>query len=411
MQNLPVRTQAPVKHRDRFEFLSDGWIDCAREYLSERLAKYKDSIKGQKWSMCELYKNAPPHLKFPDNVGSFHIIIKDGKLTVGRGGLDKCNFKVLGDYNKGWWVATGVYDEIPERQTRIQRETRKLFGDIFEVENGEPASREMGEIPKGMHNHLAKRTLGNPDIPHKIKEFGLQNQVHELEEKGYTIFEGAFSSKMAAALTADLTNQIAETRKTEPKRYAASMLLARGHIWEEIAVHPKIHAVAQHMLGADCLMGQSLGFTKKTGTDTHPMHNDPPHPDTGNVCANITTIWALEDFTETSGPTVVVPGSHKLNCAPAPDAMKRAKKIIMPRGSVAMWHGSLWHGAAIRQDEGLRLTIHNTYLRNWVRTWDDYLGIDPVILERNPPAFSTLCGVDDMYGKNTYSGPDNSRRE
>lgn len=76
-----------------------------------------------------------------------------------------------------------------------------------------------------------------------------------------------------------------------------------------------------------------------------------------------------------------------------------------------MWHGSLWHGAAIRQDEGLRLTIHNTYLRNWVRTWDDYLGIDPVILERNPPAFSTLCGVDDMYGKNTYSGPDNSRRE
>ena len=47
-----------------------------------------------------------------------------------------------------------------------------------------------------------------------------------------------------------------------------------------------------------------------------------------------------------------------------------------------MWHGSMWHGAAIRQDKGLRLTIHNTYLRNWARTWDDYLGIDPAILER-----------------------------
>ena len=65
----------------------------------------------------------------------------------------------------------------------------------------------------------------------------------------------------------------------------------------------------------------------------------------------------------------------------------------MPCGSVALWHGSLWHGSATREDGGERLTIHNTYLRNWIRTFDSYLEID----------------IDHLYGKNTYPGPDFSR--
>ena len=74
-----------------------------------------------------------------------------------------------------------------------------------------------------------------------------------------------------------------------------------------------------------------------------------------------------------------------------------------------MWHGSLWHGAAIRADDGERISIHNTYLRNWVRTFDDYLTIDPEVLVNNAPAITTLTGVDDIYMKNTIAGPDNRR--
>ena len=76
-----------------------------------------------------------------------------------------------------------------------------------------------------------------------------------------------------------------------------------------------------------------------------------------------------------------------------------------------MWHGGLWHGSAIREEQGERMTIHNTYLRNWVRTFDNYLEINPEILEDNPPAITTLCSVDDIYEKNTYAGPDFSRRK
>jgi ectoine hydroxylase-related dioxygenase (phytanoyl-CoA dioxygenase family) len=410
--DLPARTTAPVAHKDRVEFLSGKWIDAAKNYLEPRVAESRAALAGQSLRVCEIYRNAPPHLGRPNNVAAFHFIIDDGELTMGDTPIEDCHFRVEGDYNKGLWVTQTVYDELPERRARVQRETQHLFGNASDVQTQGDFTPELSKVVHGLHDFLAKRTVGNPDVQHKLDAYGLERHVKDLDERGYAILEGAFSDAMADELTADLTRCIKETRTDiDPKRHVASMLLARGDIWQDIAIHPWVHTLAQYMLGADCNLGQSLGFTKPTGADTHQLHNDPPHPLTGDVCCNVTTIWALEDFTETSGPTVVVPGSHKEGRPPTPDAKSRVEKIIMPRGSVALWHGNLWHGSAIREDEGTRMTIHNTYLRNWVRTFDSYLEIDPVILEGNCPAIATLCGVDDLYGKNTFGGPDFARMQ
>jgi len=118
---------------------------------------------------------------------------------------------------------------------------------------------------------------------------------------------------------------------------------------------------------------------------------------------NATTIFALDDFTETSGPTTLVPGSFRENCFP-PDDAEGAIKLIMPKGSAALWHGATWHGAAIREDAGKRITLHNTYGRLFHRTFDSYLDIGAEILARNPPAVTTLCGLDDPFEKNTDHG-------
>ena len=160
-----------------------------------------------------------------------------------------------------------------------------------------------------------------------------------------------------------------------------------------------------------CQLGKPVELLSMSqGADALGMHNDPPHPLTGDVCCNLTTIWTLAgDFTETAGSTIVVPGSHKTAEPPAKDATDRAVKIHMPKGSVAMWHGGVWHASTVREEPGERVTIHNTYLCNWVRTFDSYLHIDPAILDRNPVGLTMLCGLDDYYMKNTLAGPDYSR--
>ena len=406
LRPLPERTTAPVRHAERLEFLSKDWVDAVRAYLTPRVAERRNALVGKRAAVCEMFTDAPGHLGYEDNVAAFHIAIDDGELNVAPGAIDDADYRMQADYNQAHIVATAVFEDHPERQARLTNEAMHRHGAFFQTQGGlDKAPAALLEAMAGMHDHLGKRTVANPDTEHRIDRLGMRRHVEEIEERGYTVVENAISDELCAELSEDLRRLIVETGRGR----VASMLLARGLLWEELAMHPWIHSLAQHMLGADCNMGQSLGFIKRNGEDTHRLHNDPPHPLTGDKCCNVTTIWALDDFTDTSGSTVVVPGSHKWHRPPDPDAMARAEKILMPRGSVALWHGSLWHGSAIREDEGERLTIHNTYLRNWVRTFDSYLEIDPAILERNPPTFTTLCGVDDLYGKNTYAGPDFSR--
>ena len=275
-----------------------------------------------------------------------------------------------------------------ERQRRLQRELFHRHGNVFHFEgNGlQNVNPKILSVLSGLHDHLAKRTVGNPDIAQKLKHLDCEQNVADIETNGYTVFERAITEDFVDELNADLDRFFSENQRGK----VAAMLLSRGPLWEEVATHPQIHAVAQHLLGTDCNLGQSIAFRKRKGVDTHQIHNDPPHPFTGNLCCNITTVWALSDFNKQAGPTIVFPGSHKENRPPDKDARHRAVKLTMPKGSVAMWHGSLWHGAAIRESDGERTSLHNTYLRNWVRTWDNYLEIDPAILERNSPTLTTL---------------------
>ena len=403
-RDLPQRTGLPIPISERFEFVSERWLDTARTFLQEKLDKTDGTKPSGRFAAVETYTNAPPHLKFPDDVVTIHIVIDDAQLDVGYGDVMDPNLRVKGDYNQSLVIGASVYENLPERRDRVQRELRHRHGEVLSVSGSgfSNVDPEILNLLSGLHDHLAKRTVGNPDIPHKLKYLDVEKRIGEVEENGYTVFENAITNSFVDELNDDLDRLFAENRRGQ----VAAMLLTRGPLWEEVAMHPQIHAVAQHLLGADCNLGQSIAFRKPQGADTHQMHNDPPHPYTGELCCNVTTVWALSDFDEDAGPTIVVPGSHKQNRPPAHDANSRAIKLTMPRGSVAMWHGSLWHGAAIRERDGERTSLHNTYLRNWVRTWDNYLEIDPAILKRNPPALTTLAGIDDLYGKNTYDGID-----
>ena len=81
----------------------------------------------------------------------------------------------------------------------------------------------------------------------------------------------------------------------------------------------------------------------------------------------------------------------------------------MPKGSVALWANGVWHWQGDRSAPGARVAIHVTYNRVFVRQLDDFRGVDETMYERNPPAFSTLMGQDDPFGKSSFRGHDGKR--
>lgn len=318
------------------------------------------------------------------------------------------------DYNAAIPFATRIIGEDTESDSRILREYSSLFSHKYRADEGfVPDVPGLNSLLVELHNHLARRTINNPDVKHRIRHFGLETNVHDLQTKGYTVLPKAFTSDFATVLR----QQAHANHDTAPKNtgFRATMLLLRGRIWEEAVIHPWVVVLMEFLLGRGCLIYQSDTIIKGPGLDTHPgLHADygasrvtEPFPE---YCVEATSIWAIDEFSLENGPTVIVPGSFRnRRHVPSGTGRDSASPIVMDEGSIALWHGGSWHGALPRVAEGTRTSLHNAYVRHFMRTLECYYDIPQSIINRNPPVFSTLCGVDDALGKSGYVGADFER--
>ncbi len=395
----------PVDFADRVEFVSGAWIDAARESLERRVARVGSALEGIRFSICESFRDSPPHLGVPDGVAAWHARFDGASVTVGPGEIPDADTMIRAEYQTVLPIAKAVSAGDAECFARMQRENLHRVGARAMELAGKPPPEPVMRVLMGLHDDLARRTVGSPDLVHCLSSQGLDRHAEDLEERGYTVLKGAFSEAFADEMRAAILEKIAENEKPRP----AAMLLERGRIFEEAALHPWLMALAEKLCGKGFLLAQLLGQAKGTGPGVLPIHCDynmirEPFPEHSQAC---TAIWALEDFTVEMGPTLVVPESHRLKRHPrAGEARDRAVPILMPKGSIAIWDGATWHAQADRSLPGERVTLHSTYSRMILRTYDCYRDISHEILDRNPPELAMLAGLDDLFEKNTYAGPD-----
>lgn len=365
------------------------------------------------FSMC--LDNPPPHL-WDDANGPFGYTMRLARGSVAvdaRPDATADGFE-RGDYNAILPLLWTVFDEDTEASYRMDRELRILVADGYAPPDGKPLDDpSLGLVFFDLHNHMARRTVNNPDVLHRAKHLGLMRNLADLDETGYTVLENAFTPEFADELRAEAQrNHEAAPPNTG---FRATMLLRRGRLWEQAVIHPWVLTLAEYLLGRGCLIYQSDTIVKGPGLDTHPgLHADygasrveEPFPD---YCLEATAVWAIDDFDADAGPTVIVPGSFKKRRQVPPRTTRDdAVTIEMPKGSIAFWHGATWHGAMPRKAPETRTSLHNAYCRYFMRPLERYDDIDQSIVDRNPPVFSTLCGVDDPFGKSGDTGADFER--
>lgn len=404
----------PVAMQDRMEFASDAWVAHAREFLQKRVDEAGDALDKAKFSICEAFTDAPAHLGRPGNVAAWHAIIEGRNLTVGAGEIPEADMMIRGDYHAVAEIGRLVYGTDREAAQRAIREiTHRNGGPVAQTVNNprDPeGAKAAGIIFAGMHDEMARRTIDNPNIAERLERKGLTRHAQELKDQGYTILEKVFSEAFADELKAAVEDRIAEGGAG----IQAGMLLQRGRIFEETALFPPLMSLAESLFGRWMILGQLLGQQNVRGGIKIGLHTDyvmfpEPFPEQPQLC---TAIWAMEDFTVEAGCTWVVPGSHKLKRHPKPeDDLSKGIPLVMPKGSLAIWDGALWHWQGERTLGGKRVTLHSTYMRPMLRPYDDYLHISPEILDRNPPEMMTLACQDDMFGKNNNAGQGRAQGE
>jgi len=104
-------------------------------------------------------------------------------------------------------------------------------------------------------------------------------------------------------------------------------------------------------------------------------------------------MWALTDFTEANGATRLMPGTHLSDHSPDYGAAYDSIAAEMPKGSVLIWHGSLWHGGGANTTNEPRIGIAMNYCAGYIRQQENQqLGLPREKVQQFEPRLRELVG-------------------
>jgi ectoine hydroxylase-related dioxygenase (phytanoyl-CoA dioxygenase family) len=177
-------------------------------------------------------------------------------------------------------------------------------------------------------------------------------------------------------------------------------LIARSAACRDLVMDPLTLGAARVFLGhaTNIQLHLTQAIAIGPGETAQPIHRDQwafdffPFPEGYDVQCN--TIWALTDFTEENGATRVVIGSNAIEDRRSfgPDDTEPAE---MPRGSVLVYSGSVYHGGGANRSAATRIGLNITYAVAWLRQEENqYLSVPREVAETLPVDLLRLMGYD-----------------
>jgi ectoine hydroxylase-related dioxygenase (phytanoyl-CoA dioxygenase family) len=230
----------------------------------------------------------------------------------------------------------------------------------------------------------------------------IDSHVERIARDGYTIVEDAVDQALLDALREDL-ERIEREEKVVPatnifegeKTVRIYNLLARGKLYEAVPVHEGVLPIVERVLDPGCLVSSFSSIAIDPGEAAQVLHADDqliplPRPHVPIVC---NTMWAVTDFTADNGATRLVPGSHLSDRAPLLGEEVETIAAEMRRGSVLVYHGSLWHGGGANRTTSRRVGVAMNYCAGWVRQQENQqLGIPLDVARGFSARLRKLCG-------------------
>ncbi len=204
----------------------------------------------------------------------------------------------------------------------------------------------------------------------------LEAHLTRIAEEGYTILPDAIEPDLVdeidealLKLEHDLGTVPADNLFEGVRTMRVYNLLVHGPTFEKIPVHPNVLPVVEAVLDPGLLISSLSSIAIGPDEQAQPIHADDQlipltRPHVPIIC---NTMWAITDFTEENGATRLIPGSHLRDEPPNPLEHYETIPAEMPKGSVLVWVGSLWHGGGANRTDTRRVGIAMNYCAGYIR--------------------------------------------
>jgi len=223
-----------------------------------------------------------------------------------------------------------------------------------------------------------------------------------MRRTGAAVVTNVFDDATIEACAADLRPEfdargtLQENDFNGYKTLRISSVLGYAPASAPLIADPLVLGVADQILRPHChayRIGSATAIEIHPGEDDQVIHTDDSiYPlRIPGVEFQIGVMIALTDFTEENGATRLSLGSHR-----SQDYFDKPAEPVhaaMPKGSIAFYMGSLWHGGGANRSDAPRTGLITTYALGWLRQEvNQYLAVPPEIARRYDPTIRRLLG-------------------
>jgi ectoine hydroxylase-related dioxygenase (phytanoyl-CoA dioxygenase family) len=204
-------------------------------------------------------------------------------------------------------------------------------------------------------------------------------------------------------------------------------LVARDKVFQDIVEDERIMAMLDLIFMPNYLLTASQAIVIGPGESPQPWHTDDafyaiPRP---RAMISLSTIVAVEPFTQENGCTQMIPGSHKWGDEEVagfyiegdhesdPSFSDRLENLAVPlemnAGDCVVFAGTLLHRGGPNHSNNTRRALSNQYCQPWARTQENFfLAISPEEIARMSLRVQSLLGYSihpPFMGQVTASHP------
>ena len=236
----------------------------------------------------------------------------------------------------------------------------------------------------------------------------IEEHVAAIERDGFTVLERVIEPELVDELVATIDRLMVELGVPfgdnaflgEHTRRIFN-LLPRDPVFARVPLYEPVVTLVQRVLDEQCLLSSLTAIEMHPGQAAQPLHADTgsiplPRPRPALACL---AIWALTDFTLENGATRIVPGSHRFDRRPRKGEQADCVQATMPRGSVLVYNGDVWHGGSENRSDARRLGIVSNFCAGFLRQEENQLlGVPREVAATYPRRLQQMIG----YG--TYKG-------
>ncbi len=254
-----------------------------------------------------------------------------------------------------------------------------------------------------MKNNTGMKLL-NAEILDKSMniEHDIEVNTSQLKQNGFVIIPGLIKGKMLTDLCNELNHYFDETPNSEGnfwglKTKRMGRIFSKSRQAQHLAIHPLILGIMNKIMAPYCERIQ-INLTQAIqigpGEVEQPLHRDDelfPFPKSSAEFM-VNAMWAIDDFTEDNGATVVWPGSNR---KPTMREMPADKTVsaTMKSGSVLIWLGSTQHAGGANSTSRPRAGLTISYCLGWLRQAENqYLAYPPHIAKHFSKQLQDLIG-------------------